>query len=95
LYDAAVGVLTSIWGAVAAGRARTAVDIAEYPRQACGEGVIERITQRRDRVEVKLLLADGTGAAARLDRHRADWLELRAGDVVGVVPLPAAPSVSA
>ena len=62
------------------------------PREACAEGVVERIRHRRGRVHVRLLLADGSDAAALLDRHDADWLELRRGDIV---PIRTAAVVSA
>lgn len=85
----------TLWTAVRRGRARATVEITDHPRHACGEAVIERIAHRRGGVEVTLLLADGTGASARMDRQRADWLELRAGDIVPVRAPAAVGAVSA
>lgn len=48
------------------------------------EAVIERITLGGDCVGVRLLMADGSTAAARLARDEWDWLELRRGDIVPV-----------
>jgi hypothetical protein len=72
--------------------ARTTVEIAADPREASAEGVVERIRHRRGRVHVRLMLADGSDAAALLDRHDADWLELRRGDIVPVRTVAAAVS---
>ena len=78
-----------------AGREHASIDIADDPRCASSEAVIERIARRRDAVEVTLVLADGTGASVRMDRHRADWLELRPGDIVPVRAPAVAAAVSA
>lgn len=67
----------------------TPVEILDRPRGPAQEALIERITISGDRVEVALLR---DGAAARLGRDEADWLELRPGDIVPVRPRPAAVS---
>jgi hypothetical protein len=90
-----VRTFATMWTALRRGRSPAAVEIADHPGQACSEGVIERISHRRGAVEVTLVLADGTGASARMDRHRADWLELRTGDIVPVRAAAAARAVSA
>jgi hypothetical protein len=59
------------------------------------EGVIERIRRRARRVDVRLTLDDGSGAEACLEPEEAAWLELRAGDIVGVRPLPVLPRCDA
>jgi translation initiation factor IF-1 len=74
--------------------APSAVEIVDQVRGAGTEGVIEQIQRRGDSVEVRVMLADGTDAMARLAAHVWDWLELRAGDIVAVratagVPLSA------
>ena len=53
------------------------------------EGMIHRLRRSREEVVVELILADGTPATARMTPAHADWLELRAGDIVGVRPLSA------
>lgn len=53
---------------------------------SCGatEGVIERVRRVGGRVEVRMLLSDGSDGVARLEVHEWDWLELRYGDIVPV-----------
>ena len=61
------------------------VEIAGFER----EGMIHRLRRSPDEVVVELVLEDGTPATARMTREDADWLELRAGDIVGVRPISA------
>jgi hypothetical protein len=68
-------------------RPRIAVEIAEHPRHAPSEGLIERMRQRGAHIDVVLLLADGRPAATRVERLQAEWLELRIGDIVPVRPV--------
>jgi hypothetical protein len=51
------------------------------------EGMIRRVRRSAEEVVVELVLADGTPATARMTPGDADWLELRAGDIVGVRPV--------
>jgi TOBE domain-containing protein len=53
------------------------------------EGMIRRLRRSAQEVVVELVLADGTPATARMTPEDADWLELRAGDIVGVRPVSA------
>lgn len=55
------------------------------------EGAIERIRRRATRVDVRLTLDDGSAAEACLGSEEAAWMELRAGDIVGVALLRSAP----
>jgi hypothetical protein len=48
------------------------------------EGVIERVHRLGERVEVTMLLSDGTDGVARMEAGDWDWLELRDGDIVPV-----------
>jgi hypothetical protein len=59
------------------------------------EGVIERIRRRARRVDVRLTLDDGSAAEACLEPLEAEWMELRAGDIVAVAPLPVLPRCEA
>jgi hypothetical protein len=65
----------------------TAVEITGHARHADIEGVIERTCRQRARVEVTLLLSDGSAAEADLHVHDWDWLDLRLGDIVAVRPI--------
>jgi hypothetical protein len=70
-------------------RAGIAIEITS-PARGRGEAFIEAIRRRGAHVEVAVLLADGSDATARLTALDWDWLELRAGDIVPVRPLPGA-----
>jgi hypothetical protein len=62
----------------------SAVVITSHGAGTRWEGVIERVRRRGRRVEVSILLSDGSDGVARLDLHDWDWLELQAGDIVAV-----------
>ena len=59
------------------------------------EAVIERIRRRARRVDVRLTLDDGAVAEACLEPGELEWMELRAGDIVAVRPLPVLPRCEA
>jgi hypothetical protein len=60
------------------------VEIADTGSEGSTEGVIERVRRAGPRVEVRMLLSDGSEGVAQLDAHDWDWLELRYGDIVPV-----------
>jgi hypothetical protein len=64
------------------------VAILDPRERGSREGAIERIRHVAQRVDVRLTLDDGTAAAACLAPDEASWMELRAGDIVAVAPLP-------
>jgi hypothetical protein len=65
-------------------RRSVAVEFAGQGRDASDEAFIERVRHRGERVEIAVLLADGSDATARLDCSDWEWLELRAGDIAPV-----------
>jgi len=65
-------------------RASVAVEFARDGRGASDEAFIERVHLRGERVEIAVLLADGSDATARLDSADWEWLELRTGDIAPV-----------
>ena len=64
-------------------RRAIAVEFARDGRDV-SEAFIERVRHHGERVEIAVLLADGSDAAARLHFPDWEWLELRAGDIVPV-----------
>jgi hypothetical protein len=60
------------------------VEIADTGSCGATEGVIERVRRAGPRVEVRMLLSDGSEGVAQLDVLDWDWLELRYGDIVSV-----------
>jgi hypothetical protein len=65
-------------------RRAVAVEFALHGREGGDEAFIERVRRDGECVEIAVLLADGSDAAARLDHSDWEWLELRAGDIVPV-----------
>jgi hypothetical protein len=61
-----------------------AVEIGRNASDAVGEAFIEQVRRRGGRVEVDVLLADGSDAMARLDAVEWDWLGVSTGDIVPV-----------
>ncbi len=51
---------------------------------ATHEGWVERVRRRRGRVDVELLLDDGSSARVPLDAEQAKWLEIEPGQIVDV-----------
>jgi hypothetical protein len=60
------------------------VEIADSGCCGATEGVIERVRRVGSRVEVRMLLSDGTDGVAVLEVRDWDWLEFRYGDIVPV-----------
>ncbi|MCW3048303.1 MAG: hypothetical protein JWO74_2587 [Solirubrobacterales bacterium] len=71
--------------------ARVPVAIIDPRERGQREGAIERIEHRARRVDVRLVLDDGTRAEACLAPVEAEWLDLRPGDIVWVRPLDVLP----
>jgi len=63
---------------------------------ATAEGWIVRVQPKGDCAEVHLLLADGNAAVVEISREDATWLELKAGQIVGLRhrALPSDPGVA-
>jgi hypothetical protein len=62
----------------------TEVAIAQQRGSSDREGLIESLHRRRDGVEARIVLDDGSPAIAVLPRDDADWLEIERGDIVFV-----------
>jgi hypothetical protein len=60
------------------------VELAHHDGAATGEAFVEAVRRTGDRVEVAVLLADGSDATASLDVAEWDWLDARPGDIVRV-----------
>jgi hypothetical protein len=60
------------------------VQIAQQAPGGRAEAFIEDVRRSGERVEVDVLLADGSDATAQLSVQDWDWLELRTGDIVFV-----------
>ena len=65
-------------------RRGVAVEFAGPGRDLSDEAFIEHVRRRGDRVEVVVVLADGSDATARMEHADWEWLELRAGDIAPV-----------
>ena len=65
-------------------RRSVAVEFASIGRDVSDEAFIEAVRHRGERVDVAVLLADGSDATARLHSSDWEWLELRAGDIAPV-----------
>ena len=63
------------------------VEITGHAGAADSEGVIEHAVLQSDRVDVTLLLADGSAAEAALPTIDWEWLDLHSGDIVAVRPI--------
>lgn len=62
-------------------RRRIAVEFSGDVRD---EAFIEHVRRDGERVEIAVLLADGSDATTRLRHSEWEWLELRPGDIVPV-----------
>jgi hypothetical protein len=71
------------------------VAILDPRTRAEHEAVIEGIRCRARRVDVRLTLEDGVAGEACLEPEEAAWMELRAGDIVGVRRLAVLPCCEA
>jgi hypothetical protein len=66
------------------------------PREPAGcEAIIDELTVRERRVDVRLTLDDGSAAEACLEPDDVVWLGVRRGDIVGVRLLPVLPECNA
>ncbi len=78
---------------VAAPPAPTRVPVAILDPRERGrrEAMIERVERRSRRVDLALVLDDGSDAGACLTPDDFAWMELRVGDIVGVDVLATLP----
>jgi hypothetical protein len=55
------------------------------------EGWVESIARTGDTVRIDMLLQDGRPAAYCVDADQADWMEIRAGQIINVPASPCQP----
>jgi hypothetical protein len=58
------------------------VEVTRHGAAATSEAFVQDVRRSGDRVEVAVLLADGSDATAQVDGVEWDWLDARRGDIV-------------